>query len=145
MAGMIYYSHSCTLYNTLQETRDMVLLTTLGFTVISPNHPTIEARCTAVRKMVAAYNERLHQERGKGHLLDASDTIMNIIFKPLVDACAALAFRATPSGRITAGVAKEIAWAYDEQKPVLELPSSLLSRVMGLAETREYLTESGAL
>jgi len=57
--------------------------------------------------------------------------------------CDALAFRALSSGKIPAGVYKEIMTALEEQIPVIELPSALSQRGLSVEQTREYLREIG--
>lgn len=140
---LIYYAHCLAIYDTPQEARDIELLRSMGFAVINPNNPAIARQCADRRAAIDAWNERIHDHRGAGAKMDPSESVMNTIFKPLVDGCVALAFRATPSGEIPAGVAREIAWASDARKPVIELPSRLTGRVMSIDRTREYLREIG--
>ena len=71
------------------------------------------------------------------------DSVMDTVFQPLVAKCDLLFFRALPDGRIPAGVAREIGFARELGLPVLELPSGVISRTMNVAETKEYLRESG--
>ncbi|HDZ37090.1 MAG TPA: hypothetical protein ENH62_02180 [Marinobacter sp.] len=73
----------------------------------------------------------------------SGDSVMDTVFQPLVEKCDILFFRALPDGRITAGVAREIQFARELSLPVLELPSGVIRRTMNVAETREYLRESG--
>jgi hypothetical protein len=113
----IFYSH-CTLhYDTLQEARDEALLTSLGFTVYTPNN----SNCAAG-----------YQTAGMEH------------FRALVEACDALAFRALPDGSISAGVAFELEVALQAGKPILELPTGLRRRARNVADTREFLRDSGS-
>ena len=71
------------------------------------------------------------------------DDRMVTVFRPLVERCDVLVFRSAPSGRITSGVAIELEWAVELGKLILELPSALTRRRMGIIETREYLAEVG--
>ncbi len=113
---LIYYAHAMSLYGTLQEARDVETLTLLGFEVYNPNCE--EGSTVAKTKGMAG-------------------------FKELVDNCGGLAFRALPDGRIPAGIADEVKWTREAFKPVIELPSSMNSRMISVEETREYLTEIG--
>lgn len=110
----IYYAHPLSLYNTLQEARDVVLLRSLGFHVINPNAPE-------------------HQEgyKKKG---------MSYFFN-LANSCDALAFRAFPDGKIGAGIVGEMKAM--EAKPIIELPHSISCRALTIEQTREYLKELG--
>lgn len=145
---MIYYAHCQAIYNTPQEQRDLALLKSLGFTVINPNTPAIDAECAAIRTDITALRSREQD----GHLTlkrraqlmpfkDAGEAVMTLVFKPLVAVCHALAFRALPDGRIPAGVAQEMLWF--QGGPILELPSNVSSRVISVEATREYLLEIG--
>jgi hypothetical protein len=112
----VYYSHCVNIYNTPQEARDIKLLESLGFEVINPNLPEHAAH---------------YPVEGMGY------------FVALVVGCDAFAFRALPDGRIPAGVAMETAQAIACGHPIIELPSRMLSRVISVMETREYLKEVG--
>jgi hypothetical protein len=111
----IYYAHCMSLYGTRQEDRDIALLKSLGFTVVNPSDPKHRA---------------------------ASDGEM-AYYKNLVKGCDALAFRGLSDSMITAGVAGEIQTARDSNKPIIELPSSVLQRYLTVEQTVEYLMESG--
>jgi hypothetical protein len=65
------------------------------------------------------------------------------LFRPLVNACDVFAFRALPDGRIPAGVYKELQWAREFGKTVIELPGNVLGREMTVDATRAYLAEVG--
>lgn len=119
----VYYAHCLAIYNTPQELRDVATLATLGLVVDNPNRK-------AVQKEVA---------RRKA----AGDPDYMTYFRELILTCDVLAFRALPDGRIPAGVAKEIQYAREAGKSIIELPSNLHSREMSLASTREYLQEVG--
>lgn len=129
----IYYAHCIAIYSTPQEDRDVALLEGLGFVVKNPNAPRIHDQCENVRADAATYG-----------YTNPGEAVMQIVFKPLVASCDALAFRALPDGRIPAGVAKEIQWAREKGLPVIELPSNFSSRVMSVEATREYLQEVGS-
>lgn len=120
---MVYYAHCLALYGTAQEKRDVELLERLGFTVFNPNNQMVEGLVRDAKKN--------------------GDDVMEAVFKPLAQSAASLVFRALPDGSIPAGVAKEIDWALEAGVPVFELPSAVLSRVLSLEATREYLREVG--
>lgn len=115
----IYYAHPLNLYNTKQEERDVYFLRMLfqESTIVNPNSPDIDA----------LYKTTWSME----------------VFFDLIKECDLFVFRATPSGRITAGVAAEINVAIEYGIPVLELPSMIVSRAMSIEETRAYLREVG--
>jgi hypothetical protein len=131
----IYYAHCLAIYGTPQEQRDLATLRTLGFVIVNPNNPMIEARCDEYKQ--APVDGALRRGRDDG------DAVLEDIFKPLVEDADAFAFRALPDGAISNGVARELAWAQAANKPVIELPSGIARRAIGLAETREYLKEVG--
>ena len=114
----VYYAHCQNLYGTPQEKRDIDLLMSLGFTVENPS-------------------DQKHKD-GCASLIDKMSYFCN-----LVHGCDALAFRCLPDGRIPAGVAAEIKQAQLEGKPVFELPTRILSRIITVEETREFLMEIG--
>jgi hypothetical protein len=136
----IYYAHCMAIYNTPQENRDVETLEDLGFIVYNPNNPVDNARCSEIRHNFVPPSE---QPRSGIFYSTASDEIMGEVFKPAVEGCDALAFRALPDGRIPAGVFKEIQWAREAGIPRIELPSGVGSRSMSIDATREYLTEMG--
>ena len=111
-----YYARAISLYRTPQSARDVITLKALGFDVVDPDTP----------------------EHSAGY-----DKMGMDYFVELVQTCNALAFRATPDGRIPAGVAKEIRTAQACAKLVFELPSGIERRAMSVAETREYLRDIG--
>lgn len=160
----IYYAHCVALYGTPQERRDVELLERAFddgersgvVEVVNPNSPIIERQCERVRALVNARNNLLNKQSGLMDLqatlaeidrirpfTDASQAVMELIFKPLAQGCDLLVFRSLPDGRIPAGVAKEIEWAAEKQIPTMELPSNLSSRTMSVTQTREYLREVG--
>lgn len=112
----VYYAHPVSLYNTPQERRDLATLETLGFIVYNPN-------C---------------QDCADGYKKEGMD-----FFWRKVTSCDALAFRSFPDGSVPAGVAKEIVFAKDADKPILELPSGILKRELEVDETKEYLSQLG--
>jgi hypothetical protein len=65
-------------------------------------------------------------------------------FLPYVVQSDALFFRAFPDGSIGAGVAQEIAWAFDGRIPVMEFPQKINRRTLSVDETRDMLSELGA-
>ena len=94
----IYYAHCVSLYGTPQEQRDLETLWGMGFNVINPN-------CEACRLG--------YEREGVG------------FFRRFADECDAMFFRALPDGRIPAGVAGEITFFQDKNKPIFELPSCM--------------------
>lgn len=133
-----YYAHSLALYNTPQEARDLETIRAMYaaidgsiLAIINPNDAGIESFCQAVKAAARAEGA------------DPSQRVMDHIFKPMVQSCARLVFRALPGGAIPAGVAQEIAWAQEKNIPVLELPTFIGRRVLTVEETRTYLQEVG--
>ena len=111
-----YYAHCTAIYNTPQEARDLETLKALGFDVYNPNCP-----------------ECAEGYKAKGMSF----------FEGLVKGFPVVAFRALPDGRIPAGVANEVRWAADAKAILIELPSGIVKRSIGVDETREYLREVG--
>ena len=122
-----YYAHCMSIYGTPQENRDVATLKELGFDVVNPNSPEIQAKV---------------QEMKDNH---ASSHGIMVWFSNLVETCDALAFRAVPGPGlgIPAGVAKEVDKAIRCNMPVFELPCGIIRRGMSVEETREYLREAG--
>ena len=118
-----YYAHCQANYNTPQEARDLFLLNALGFEVRNPNSPSVQAEIEHLK--AAGVDDKME------------------LFRPIVDACDWLVFRALPDGSIPAGVAKEIGWARLAGKPVLELPTAVSRRTLSVDATREYLRDVG--
>lgn len=112
----VYYAHPISTYGTPVEQRDIDVLKCLGFEVVNPNTPDMDA----------AY--RAH---GMG------------VFKALVVSCDLLAFRAFPDGSIPAGVAQEIGIMQTENRPVIELPCGIVARTLNVEATRETLRDLG--
>lgn len=125
MAIYVYYAHPMSLYDKPIEALDIETLERLGYTVLNPNKPEIQAFC-----------QRLKTE-------GLADQIMEQVFKPKVIACDLLAFRAFPDGSISAGVALEIVYAKSVGMPIIELPTGIVRRTLSIEETREMLVESG--
>ncbi len=119
-----YYAHCVALYDTTQERRDLRTMETLGWDVLNPNTAEHQRGCEAARAA------------------DPTSGGMNY-FKPLVTGCDITVFRALPDGAIPAGVAKEIEWAREAGRTVIELPSGLSRRGLTVEQTREYIREVG--
>lgn len=98
----VYYSHAKNTNNTAQEKQDIETLQALGFVVDNPYH--------------SKYQEFWETEGFE-------------FSKVLIESNDVFAFRALSDGRISAGVAKEVAIAESIGKPVIELPYSLSERV----------------
>ena len=111
-----YYAHCLAIYDTPQEKRDIATIERLGLTVVNPN----SVECDA------------------GYERDGMK-----YFDRFAEECDVVIFRAIPDGGIPAGIAAEIASFQKRGKPVIELPSGILGRVMSVDETREYLREIG--
>lgn len=111
-----YYARSISLYGKEQSLRDIETLAKLGFVVTDPNG----------QKYATGY-----AEAGMSY------------FKSAVAACDALAFRAHADGTIPAGVAFEIGCAREAGMPVIEMPSCVGRRTLGIKQTREWLREAG--
>lgn len=107
-----YYSHAKILVKTEQEKADIETLEKAGFKVDNPYH--------------AKYSEWWETE--------------GIEFgRVLIEANDVFVFRALPDGTITAGVAKELKWAEEANKPIIELPYALSERVArSIENTVEY-------
>jgi uncharacterized small protein (DUF1192 family) len=135
----VYYAHCMAIYDTPQERRDFNTLVLLGFEVVNPNSPEINERCDALRTEIRHWNANADADASPDYFRDAGKEVMDTIFKPLVEFCDAVVFRALPDGSIPAGVARELEWA---KGPVLELPGGI-RRFLTVAETRQYLHEVG--
>lgn len=156
IALTVYYAHCIAIYSTPQENRDIETLESLGFKVVNPNSPEVNAACSRIRAEVEAHNTNrvlctgdldpadadCYGKPQHFHPKDPGAEVMKY-FKPLAQGCDVLAFRALPDGRIPAGVAKEIEWAAEIGIPIIELPSSLKGRQLSVELTREYLREVG--
>jgi hypothetical protein len=113
----IYYAHCMAIYDTPQEERDMTLLYELfpNAEITNPNNPMCDAGA---------------KEFGMDY------------FKSLVEAHDLIAFRALPNGKIPSGVWKELEWAGEFGKMIIELPC-FTGREMSLDDTRFFLKEIG--
>jgi hypothetical protein len=118
-----YYAHCLQLYGTIQETRDVILLSSLGFEVVNPNNTEVQEAC---KKFEAKKENPMEY------------------FRRFVRECDLIAFRSLYDGRIPSGVALEVSWFQEANKPVIELPSGIKSRsLMTYEQTVEYLCEIG--
>jgi len=114
----IYYAHPVDLYNTPQEIRDLDLIDNLfgdNYKVINPNSPK---------------DEDAYKAQGMEYFLN------------IVSGTNLLIFRGYPTGKIPAGVYKEIVRAIECGIPVLELPG-LVDRVLSVEDTRQFMREIG--
>jgi hypothetical protein len=116
-----YYAHNMAIYRTPQEARDIALLEKLGFEVSNPGSPEVEA----VMATMPDSNERMAW------------------FEQFSLSCDLIAFRSLPDGTIPSGVAKEIEWFRAQGKPVIELPSLAMRRILDVPATKAYLAEMG--
>lgn len=115
-----YYAHCMALYGAPQEMRDLHTIQSLGFEVINPNSPKVEAALSFVPK-----EKRMFW------------------FKKFARECDVIFFRANPDGKIGSGVGLEIEWFMELDKPVFELPSAIKQRVLTHEQTRQYIREVG--
>lgn len=116
----VYYSHPKIMRGSAQEKEDTLFLQILGFTVESPYDP--------------KYSDAWESE--------------GIEFgRTLVEIYDAVAYRLTSDNRISAGVAKELKWAIELGKPIIEMPKAeiveyskkdIIERSMTIDETVEY-------
>lgn len=121
----VYYAHFMGIYDTPQELRDIATLTALGFEVVNPNQPGIQAE--------------VDEELQKGSYSDMFDNV----FGQRVRECEVFAFRPLPDGRIPGGIAIELKEAMKNDKLIIELPCGMHARFMGRDDTREYLSNIG--
>lgn len=126
----IYYAHSMSLYNTPQESRDIKLLEDLGFEVVNPNDPMLKDEVERIK--FHAIDEQLTKDQ-------VSERIMKHFFENVIPQCDALAYRAFIDQKIGAGVWGEIYCALELKKPVIELPTITVGRMLDIKETRNYL------
>lgn len=123
-----YYAHCKGAYGTKQETRDIILLSQLGFDVLNPGSKEI------ARQFKAWKNANSHIKD-----LNTMD-----FFTDLVLQCQVLAFRALPfTYYVTSGVWIEIDCARKAKHPVIELPTNISGRGLTHEATIEYLKEIG--
>lgn len=120
----VYYAHSVALYGTPQEQRDIKTLESLGLKVFNPNQ----------QKLQDDFNEQKEID----YMLAFEQVFLHSILE-----CEVFAFRALPDGRIPAGVAKEIVYAQEQGKTIIELPSNVIDRYMEVDATRLFLEEIG--
>lgn len=151
---IVYYAHCIHIYKTAQEARDLATLSAMGCSVLNPSDDAYDNLAKTIRQVWHDHHDHIAVDRLSNAeeltmiapYLNDNDTgraVMELVFKPLVRNADLVAFRSLPDGRISAGVAKELAWAQEAQKPVFELPNLLASRIMTVNETREYLTLVG--
>jgi hypothetical protein len=117
-----YFAHHVSDYDSERESAAVKVIESYGYDVVNPNSPEDDAA---------------YKERGMIH------------FTERVLGCAALAFQRFPDGKVGAGVAKEIATAAKDNKPVFEVTDdaifyethmeSIEGAVLTVDETRERL------
>jgi len=115
---LVYYAHPMYLYGKAQEDRDIEMLEQMGFIVMNPADPDYATEAEL-----------------RGNRMQ--------YFLTLVERCDGLAFRGTPEGLITCGVAEEIKTAQNLGRPVIELPSMVKRRTLNIPDTLEYLHQVG--
>lgn len=115
---IVYYAHSISEYNTIEEALAIDTLQRMFDIVINPNNPDTEKK---------------YIDSGRDWK----------VFDELVVNSNVVAFHALPNGRITSGVWKEIQKAIEHNIPVIELPTLTPNRVMTKDETLQHLKEMG--
>ena len=118
MMLLAYYARPISIDNTPQAERDQALIQALGF----EPYPTGDMKAKALAEYRVSGMEA---------------------FKPYVQECAVLVFRAFPDGSIGCGVATEIEYAQERGIPVVEIPRQIPRRTLTADETRAMLTELG--
>jgi hypothetical protein len=113
----IYYAHPLTEYDTVEEAGNVDMLQKMGFEVINPNSPGIQA----------VFKDE-GSEYGMRYCCDLIRSQADV-----------LVFNAFPDGTIGAGVASEIKAAYSRNIPVIEIPQSTAPRELSIAETKRKL------
>jgi hypothetical protein len=113
-----YYARPISIDGSPQHERDLALIWDLGF----EPYPVGDTKAKA-----------LEQYKVVG--MDA--------FRPYVEACSALVFRAFPDGSVGTGVAKEIEWAHLTGIPVVEIPRQIERRTLTVKQTKDMLAELG--
>lgn len=113
-----YYARPISVDNSPQAVRDKELIIALGYEPYPLNEDKKEALKSY--KMIG---------------MDA--------FRPYVEKCGLLIFRAFSDGSIGAGVAQEIEWAVELGIPIVEFPRQMKRRALSVEETREMLSELG--
>jgi hypothetical protein len=106
------------IYGTPIEVADVAMLEALGFEVINPN-------CAA--------SEAGYKAMGMDY------------FKKFSVECDLVAFRPVASSCIPAGVAKEVSWFQEANKPVIEIPVRIGERTMSVEDTRAHLRRAREL
>lgn len=120
-----YYSHGMHIFNTPQEKRDIEIIQAMGYSVMNPNN----------KYTASQFNEALQT-------MDYSDAF-DYVFGAMIKASELLIFRSHPDGSIPFTVGKEIEFANNIERVVLELPSGISRRKLDSGETEEYLREIG--
>jgi len=106
---LAYFARPVVNFGTEQDKKDIEMIESLGYTVIDITTPEVKL---------------MYQLHGMS------------VFEPLVKKSSVVFFRAFLSGSIGAGVYKEVCWARDARKPVLELPTGVSDRALTVEQTR---------
>lgn len=120
----VYYAHPMSLYETKIEKIDLLTLMNLGYEIINPSDQSVIDCCNKYKD------------------INGNENIMNF-FKNIIINCDCLAFRSFINGKIPSGVAIEIEYAKELNKPIFELPCLLTNRYLTHEETKQYLLELG--
>ena len=120
---IVYYAHCMKDYGSDMEKEHVKILERLGYYVLNPNDPRIDS---VVDQM---------QAEGK-----TSSEIMDY-FLTIVKKCDVLAFATTTTGKVSAGVKKEIDYMKSLDRPVFQLPIYSNLETMSVDETRKFLKE----
>ena len=111
-----YFARPVNFYDSAQDYADRKIIQQLGLEICDPS---------------GAEHDHNYKRLGMNYFLS------------MIEGCDLVILRATESGKITAGVAKEINFAKSIGLPVLEIPNLSNGRVMSVDETRKYLKEKG--
>ena len=113
-----YYARPTSIDGTPQENRDHDLIRAMGFEPYPVGPDKEEALQEYKRTGMYAFNKYVRNSQ-------------------------ALFFRAFPDGSIGAGVATEVAWAQENNIPVVEIPRQIERRTLSVADTKAMLAELG--
>ena len=106
----VFYAHPIAYYDSDIERNDINLLQRMGFKVLSPH---------------GEDNGAMYRELGMKYSL------------VLLSKCDMVAFRAYEDQVVGAGVQQELEWATQLGMPIIELPSLVTRKSLGIIETRE--------
>jgi hypothetical protein len=144
----IYFAHCQANYGTPQEERDMAIIKRIfpDAHIVNPSSEEIAQRCEKVKadwENLENITDPLYRH-SLSKFADAGAAKMVLVFWQIATSADLVIYRALPDGRVPAGVAKEVSWAIEHGRPVLELPWGYLpDRTMSVPATKAYLHEVG--